>query len=59
LFQEDCNVIFLDWEKGAAGPSYSLSAANTQLVGRQLAILIYDLINLGELIISLIFFKCV
>ncbi|XP_024080837.1 pancreatic triacylglycerol lipase-like [Cimex lectularius] len=45
---EDCNVILLDWEKGAAGPSYRLSAANTQLVGRQLTLVLLDLISLGS-----------
>uniref|UniRef100_A0A0K8S9R3 Lipase domain-containing protein n=1 Tax=Lygus hesperus TaxID=30085 RepID=A0A0K8S9R3_LYGHE len=46
---EDCNVIMLDWEKGAAGPSYRSSAANTQLVGRQLALVLLDLISIGAL----------
>lgn len=44
--QEDANVIFVDWEKGAAGPAYALAAANTQLIGRQLAILITDMVAL-------------
>lgn len=44
--QEDSNVIFVDWEKGAAGPAYALAAANTQLIGRQLAILITDMVTL-------------
>lgn len=40
------NVVFVDWEKGAAGPAYALAAANTQLIGRQLAILIADMVAL-------------
>lgn len=44
---EDANVIFVDWEKGAAGPGYALAAANTQLIGRQLAILITDMVALN------------
>ncbi|KAL1116739.1 hypothetical protein AAG570_005211 [Ranatra chinensis] len=44
---EDSNVIVVDWEKGAQGPSYIVSAANTQLIGRQLALLIMDAINMG------------
>ncbi|BET00125.1 Lipase [Nesidiocoris tenuis] len=46
---DDYNVMMLDWEKGAAGPSYRLSAANTQLVGRQLALVLFDLISIGAL----------
>lgn len=46
--QEDANVIFVDWEKGAAGPAYALAAANTQLIGRQLAILIMDMVALNS-----------
>ncbi|XP_075235791.1 pancreatic triacylglycerol lipase-like [Lycorma delicatula] len=44
---EDSNVILTDWEKGAAGPSYAVAAANTQLVGRQLALLLLDMTSLG------------
>ncbi|XP_073973353.1 pancreatic triacylglycerol lipase-like isoform X2 [Rhodnius prolixus] len=44
---EDCNVILLDWSKGAQGQTYRVSAANTELVGRQLALLLLDLISLG------------
>ncbi|RZF32030.1 hypothetical protein LSTR_LSTR007108 [Laodelphax striatellus] len=44
---ENCNVILVDWEKGAAGPSYAVAAANTQLVGRQLALLLSDMTSLG------------
>ena len=45
--QDDINVIFIDWEKGAAGPSYAVAAANTQLIGRQLALLLMDIITLS------------
>lgn len=38
----------MDWEKGAAGPAYALAAANTQLIGRQLAILIMDMVALNS-----------
>jgi len=41
-------VIFVDWEKGAAGPGYALAAANTQLIGRQLAILISEMVTLNS-----------
>ncbi|XP_014294183.3 pancreatic triacylglycerol lipase [Halyomorpha halys] len=44
---EDGNVILLDWAKGASGPSYRLSAANTQLVGKQLELILLDMISLG------------
>ena len=40
-------MVFLDWRKGAAGPSYSTSAANTQLVGRQLAAFVAALNGTG------------
>ncbi|KAK7866881.1 hypothetical protein R5R35_006043 [Gryllus longicercus] len=44
----DANIIFLDWTKGAAGPSYPVSVANTELVGRQLALLLFDILTLGS-----------
>uniref|UniRef100_A0A8D8MA48 Pancreatic lipase-related protein 2 n=1 Tax=Cacopsylla melanoneura TaxID=428564 RepID=A0A8D8MA48_9HEMI len=44
---EDCNVVLVDWEKGAAGPSYALAATNTQIIGRQLALLILDMVSIG------------
>uniref|UniRef100_A0A1L8DPZ7 Putative pancreatic lipase-like enzyme n=2 Tax=Nyssomyia neivai TaxID=330878 RepID=A0A1L8DPZ7_9DIPT len=34
---EDCIVICVDWEKGATLPNYVKAAANTRLVGKQLA----------------------
>ncbi|EFN84677.1 Pancreatic triacylglycerol lipase [Harpegnathos saltator] len=43
---EDLNIIVLDWTKGA-GTSYSLAVANSELVGRQLALILLDIINLG------------
>lgn len=39
--------MLVDWHKGAAGPSYISAAANTQLVGRQLALLIMELLSHG------------
>ncbi|XP_015116231.1 pancreatic lipase-related protein 2 [Diachasma alloeum] len=43
---EDLNVIILDWTRGA-GTSYQTAVANTELVGRQLALILLDAINLG------------
>lgn len=37
----------MDWQKGAAGPSYVAAASNTQLIGRQLALLILDILSYG------------
>ncbi|XP_058840953.1 uncharacterized protein LOC131696429 [Topomyia yanbarensis] len=34
---EDCIVLCMDWENGATLPNYVRAAANTRLVGRQLA----------------------
>lgn len=45
--QCDCNVVLMDWTKGARGPQYATAAANTELVGRQLAILLLHMINAG------------
>lgn len=41
------NVIAVDWEKGASGPSYSQAVANTELVGRQIGLLLIDMMTLG------------
>jgi Lipase. len=41
------NVITVDWERGAAGPSYSQAVANTELVGRQTGLLLIDMVALG------------
>ncbi|XP_053688797.1 uncharacterized protein LOC128738017 [Sabethes cyaneus] len=40
---EDCIVICMDWENGATLPNYVRAAANTRLVGRQLAFLLQRL----------------
>ncbi|KAG8224914.1 hypothetical protein J437_LFUL006273 [Ladona fulva] len=37
---EECNVICVDWEAGATIPNYVRAAANTRLVGKQLALLL-------------------
>ncbi|GLV44425.1 uncharacterized protein CBL_10229 [Carabus blaptoides fortunei] len=44
---EDCNMILVNWEKGARGPRYGTAAANTELVGRQLGLLLLGMISLG------------
>jgi len=41
------NVITVDWERGAAGPSYSQAVANTELVGRQTGLFLVDMMALG------------
>nr|UPN66605.1 pancreatic triacylglycerol lipase 3 [Colaphellus bowringi] len=43
----DCNVILMDWHIGARGPHYPVAAANTELVGRQLGILLTKMIDKG------------
>ncbi|XP_063226535.1 pancreatic triacylglycerol lipase-like isoform X2 [Bacillus rossius redtenbacheri] len=40
---EDCNVICVDWEGGAAVPNYVRAAANTRLVGKQVSLLLQGL----------------
>ncbi|XP_050533070.1 pancreatic triacylglycerol lipase-like [Daktulosphaira vitifoliae] len=40
---EDCNIICVDWEAGAIIPNYVRAAANTRLVGKQVAMLISGL----------------
>ncbi|EDW55964.1 uncharacterized protein LOC6614803 [Drosophila sechellia] len=40
---EDCIVICVDWENGATFPNYVRAAANTRLVGKQLAMLLRNL----------------
>ena len=37
-WQEDCVVICVDWELGANLPNYVRAAANTRLIGKQLAL---------------------
>ncbi|XP_011631174.1 uncharacterized protein LOC105423202 isoform X2 [Pogonomyrmex barbatus] len=39
----DCNIVCVDWGPGSAVPNYVRAAANTRLVGRQLAKLIRSL----------------
>lgn len=41
--QEDCIVICVDWEAGATLPNYVRAAANTRLIGKQLAFLMKNL----------------
>ncbi|XP_034240820.1 uncharacterized protein LOC117645041 [Thrips palmi] len=40
---EDCNVICVDWERGATIPNYVRAAANTRMVGKQVALLLAGL----------------
>ncbi|KRT83183.1 hydrolase [Oryctes borbonicus] len=43
----DYNIISMDWSTAAKGPQYAQAAANTQVVGRQLGLLLEQMINLG------------
>ncbi|XP_032675759.1 pancreatic triacylglycerol lipase-like [Odontomachus brunneus] len=43
---EDVNIIIPDWTKGA-GSTYGAAVANSELVGRQLALIFLDTINIG------------
>ncbi|KAK9298987.1 hypothetical protein QLX08_007896 [Tetragonisca angustula] len=43
---EDTNVLVLDWTRGAA-TTYTAAVANTELVGRQLGLVLLDAVNLG------------
>ena len=45
LSREDCNVILVDWSKGASGPNYFQASGNARLVGAQTAELIKFLIS--------------
>ncbi|CAK9817776.1 Pancreatic triacylglycerol lipase [Anthophora plagiata] len=45
---EDLNVLVIDWTRGAAA-TYSAAVANTELVGRQLGLVLLDAVNLGTL----------
>ncbi|XP_051172193.1 uncharacterized protein LOC127288642 [Leptopilina boulardi] len=40
---QDCNVVCVDWSPGSTIPNYVRAAANTRLVGRQLAKLVRSL----------------
>ncbi|XP_067213841.1 pancreatic triacylglycerol lipase-like [Linepithema humile] len=48
----DANIIVLDWTKGA-GTSYGAAVANSELVGRQLALILLDTVNLGINVIDI------
>ena len=37
-YQEDCNVICVDWAAGAVDPNYVRAAVNTRLVGKQVTL---------------------
>ncbi|CAN7991906.1 unnamed protein product, partial [Ixodes pacificus] len=39
----DCNFVIVLWTKGAKKPLYNIAAANTALVGRQIALLLQNL----------------
>lgn len=44
-FQEEANVICVDWEKGAILPNYVKATANTRVVGKQVAMLLKGLVE--------------
>ena len=46
LFQYDYNIILVDWAVGSSIP-YIQAAANAQLVGRQVALLVHALCDIG------------
>lgn len=46
-FQDDLNVIVVDWEKGADSMIYQQSAANTRVVGATIAQLLRTLVSNG------------
>lgn len=50
--QENCIVICVDWENGAILPNYVRAAANTRLIGKQLASLMKNLQNHKKLDLS-------
>ncbi|CAH0556140.1 unnamed protein product [Brassicogethes aeneus] len=43
----DCNMILMDWSKGARGPQYATAAANTEVAGRQLGLLLIQMVEKG------------
>ncbi|KAL1469753.1 hypothetical protein MTO96_040871 [Rhipicephalus appendiculatus] len=47
LVAGDVNVVVVDWEKGATLPNYVQAAANSRLVGRQVAQAVRRLFRLG------------
>ncbi|XP_034241517.1 pancreatic triacylglycerol lipase-like [Thrips palmi] len=46
LKMEDVNMVMVDWEKGASSP-YTTAAANTELIGRQVGLVLLDMMSLG------------
>ncbi|KAK3910903.1 Pancreatic lipase-related protein 2 [Frankliniella fusca] len=46
LKMEDVNMVMVDWEKGASSP-YTTAAANTELIGRQVGLLLLDMMSVG------------
>ncbi|XP_077564581.1 pancreatic lipase-related protein 2-like [Haemaphysalis longicornis] len=42
---EDMNVILVDWSRGCKSPFYAKAVANTALVGRQMSVLIQNLMS--------------
>ncbi|GJQ76039.1 hypothetical protein Trydic_g18090 [Trypoxylus dichotomus] len=43
----DYNIISMDWSTAAKGPQYAQAAANTQVVGRQLGLLLQQMVKYG------------
>lgn len=50
-FQEEVNIICVDWTNGAALPNYVKASANTRLVGKQLSILLRGLVERNGLLL--------
>lgn len=40
-------MVIVNWEKGARGPRYTTAAANTEVIGRQLGLLLLDMTSMG------------
>lgn len=40
-------MVIVNWEKGAKGPRYTTAAANTEVVGRQLGLLLLEMVSIG------------
>lgn len=45
LAKVDCNILVVDWSSGARKPHYLAAAANTALVGRQVFVLVRNLLR--------------
>lgn len=45
---DDYNVLLMDWKIGARGPQYVSAAANSEIVGRELGILLLKLVEKGS-----------